>query len=497
MATAPEVMKWIFLAALVVLGVATFALYATRQAAVTSDAPVLYLAIPPGPDSLDTLKAYQGWLKETGLPAVDLRVDPANSDATKVIIQGISGIGSDLIPTSFGADMQYLHATGLLTDLTPNSAQEGFGPETILPAARDETMIDGRQYGYPTLLYVLMNYINVDTFAQVGMATPPARMNFDQFEAIGKEFVAKANPPGQKARRFFCNGLAPLPMRRSLGLDTFNETLTRCTLDDPRNAQVLELIDKWTNHDHLFPSAADMASFTTDGSTAAAFGPRIYQFRIGNIAIIGGSSYLAQTFRQWPDLKLAVTEPPYGEFSNAVFGASMLSIYAGSKHPDSARTYLRFLASSDYLQWLSKAAVGIPANAEAAHSAAYLRPPDHPAEWPCNERFVDAIEQIGIPYTSCPYVLYSVYSTLDDDAVQRYNAGLCSAPEAGRRAADAINEEIQRTLTQQPELRARYDTMVERQHAIDALRARGEKVPLAWIENPFYRRYYQFKQWAE
>ncbi len=490
-------MKWIFLAALVVLGAATFALYATRHVLAASGAPVIYLAIPPGPDNADTFKAYHDWLSASGLPAVDLRVDPANSDPTKVIIQGISGIGSDLIPTSFGADMQYLQATGLLTDLTPDATKEGFGPETVLPAARDETMINGLQYGYPTVLYVLMNYINVDTFAKVGMATPPGRMTFGQFEAMGKEFVAKANPPGQKTRRFFCSGVTPLPMRRSLGLDTFNETLTRCTLDDPRNAQVLELIDKWTNQEHLFPSAADMASFTTDGSTASSFGPRIYQFRIGNIAIIGGGSYLAQTFRQWPDIKLAVTEPPNGEFPNAVFGATLLSIYAGSKHPEAARSYLRFLASPDYDQWLIKAAVGIPANAEAAHNAAYLRPPDHPNEWPCNEPFVDAIEQIGIPYTACPYVLYSVYSRLDNDAVQRYNAGLCSAPEAASRAAKTINEEIERTLSQQPELRTRYDSMVARQREIDARRARGEKVPLAWIENPFYRRYYQFKGWAE
>jgi len=29
-----------------------------------------------------------------------------------------------------------------------------------------------------------------------------------------------------------------------------------------------------------------------------------------------------------------------------------------------------------------------------------------------------------------------------------------------------------------------------------ALRARGEKVPAVWIENPFYRQYYQSMGWS-
>ena len=490
-------MKWLFLIALLVLTAATFALYATRPAFRGTGAPVIYLAGSPGPDTDSTFQVYQDWLKKSGLPATDLRIDVANSDPTKVIIQGISGIGSDLIPSYFGADMQYLQAMGLLSDLTPDADREGFGPGTFSPVAHDEAIVNGKQYAYPTLLYVLMDYVNVDTFTQLGLPVPPARMTFDQFETIGKEFVAKANPPGQKMRRFFCSGVSPLTMRRSLGLDTFNETLTRCTLDDPRNTQVLQLIHKWTETDHLLPDATDMAAFTTDSSTAASFGPRIYQFRIGNIAMIAGGSYLAATFRQWPDLKLAVCEPTYGEFPNAVFGATMLSVYAGSKHPEAARSYLYFLASPDYLRWVVESGTGIPANTEIAHSAEYLHPAGHPAEWPCNEPFVDAIEQIGIPYTASPYVLYSVYSRLDDEACARYTAGQCTAEEAARRAASAINDEINQTLEQQPALRARYAMLVARQQEIDARRQRGEKVPLDWIENPFYRRYYQFMKWAE
>jgi hypothetical protein len=131
------------------------------------------------------------------------------------------------------------------------------------------------------------------------------------------------------------------------------------------------------------------------------------------------------------------------------------------------------------------------------HSAEYLHPADHPDEGPNNARFADAIEQIGVPYTACPYVLNSIYVRLDGEACDHYTAGLCTAEEASQQAARNINEEIDETLKEQPELRAPYEAMVARQKEIDARRQRGEKVPLAWIANPFYRQYYQFMKWAE
>ena len=40
--------------------------------------------------------------------------------------------------------------------------------------------------------------VNVDTFRRVGMEPPPREWNFETFERIGKEFVRRANPPGER-----------------------------------------------------------------------------------------------------------------------------------------------------------------------------------------------------------------------------------------------------------------------------------------------------------
>lgn len=493
---ARQKMKGIFLAVLAVLTVSGLALQLSKESA-TQGAPVIYLIGSPGTEAQEANRDFQAWLRRMGIPEVDLRIDAGSSDQSKAIIQGISGIGADLMPSNLGPNLRYLQAMGLTRDLTDAAKRGGFGPETFAPAARDETVIDGRQFAYPTLLYVLMNYANLDTFAELGLEPPPARPSFEQFESIGREFVKRANPPGQKQRRFFCSGVTPLPMYRSLGLDTFNETLTKCTLDDPRYARVLDLIHRWTYEDRLVPSATDMASFSSDGSTASSFGPRLYQFSKGTIGIIDGGSYLTNSLRHLGAIRLAVLEPPNGGFPNAVFGASMLAVYAGSKHPEAAGQYLRYLASPEYAERVIKTGSGIPANLSFARRAEFLRPPDYPNEWGCNESFVNAIEKIGIPYTSNPFVLYAIYSRIAENANGQFMAGLCSAQQAGQRAARDINEEIARTLQNQPDLAPRYEKLAALQKEIDARRARGEKVPLAWISNPFHQQYYKFMGWAE
>jgi len=488
--------KGVLLLAFLGLTVASFGLYFSREHTV-SGAPIVYMTGSPGPDGQEMVRRFREWLAKENLSDVDLRIDASNSDPSKVVIQGISGIGADLIPSNLGPDLRYLKAMGLLTDLTDVAEHGGFGPKTFASVAQVETGIDGRQFAYPTLLYVLMNYANLDTFALLDLPPPPPQMSFDEFEALGKQFVEKANPPGQKRRRFFCNAVSPLTMRRSLGLDTFNETLTQCTLDDPRNIRVLSLIHQWTYDVRLLPSATDMASFASDGSTASSFGPRLYQFAQGNIAIIAGGSYLTNSLRKLGNLRLAVLEPPNGGFPNAVFGAAMLALYAGSPNPEAAMRYLRFLASPEYSTQLIASGQGIPANLTMARHPDFLHPPDHPNEWGCNERFVDAIETIGIPYTPSPFVLYSVYHRISEEAFERFMADRCTAEEAARRAADGINAEIARTLEEQPELKERHEVLTARQREIDARRSRGEKVPLAWIENPFHRLYYQAQGWIE
>lgn len=488
-------MKWIILGIFAALTVATFAVSLTRQRE-TSLQPPVFMTGSPGPEVHERLEAFRKWRAERGAPEVNLQLDAVNSGMNKVIMQGVSGMAADILQANGSADLGYFSSIGLLADLGPFARQGNYLPERFLPAIRSEMVVDGRQFGCPVSIYLLVTYINRSTFEELGLEVPPPQMNWDEFERRGREFVAKANPAGQRPRRFFVSGVNTAALRRSLGLDAFNETLTRCTLDDPRNAQVLDRIHKWTYEDRLIPSGTDMAALVSDGD-AGVFGPRLYQFKIGNIAMITGGNYLTPALRRLGKIPLAVTMPPYAEFPNAVLGAQLLTLYAGSKNQAEAASYFEFLQSEEFFETILRNGDGIPTTREQAHRPEYLRPPEFPNEWGCNEEIVRSVEEAGFPYTVSPFVVFGVYNRIDTAAIDRFNTGLITAQEAGERAAKEINDEIALNISRRPALRKKFDELAARQAQIEDLRARGEKVPREWILNPFLKAYYEHMGWCE
>lgn len=487
-------MKWIILGAIALLGIATVAVSLTRKRVIDTDPPI-FMTASPGAEMSERLDVFRKWQAARGGSKVNLQLDAVNSGMNKIIMQGVSGIAADILQANGSADLGYYSSIGLLADLGPFAAKGHYLPERFLPSIRNELLVDGRQYGCPVSIYLLVTYINRATFQNLGLEVPPPQMNWDDFEKRGKEFVAKANPPGQKQRRFFISGVNITAMRRSLGLDTFNETLTRCTLNDPRNARVLKLTHKWTYEDRLIPTGSDLSSLVSDGD-AGVFGPRLYQFKIGNIAMIAGGNYLTPVLRRLGKIPLAVTMPPYAEFPNAILGAQMLTLYAGSKNQAAASNYLEFLQSEEFYQTILRNGDGIPTTAEHAHRAEYLRPPDYPNEWGCNEQIVRNTEECGYPYTVSPFAMFGVYNRIDLTANDRFMTGLITAEEAGARAAAEINDEIALNLKRRPSLRKKYDELLALQTRIEELRSRGEKVPREWILNPFLKAYYEHKGWS-
>lgn len=488
-------MKWILLGITVVLLAASLLLSLSRsrpEAALST----VFMSGNPGPEMAARLETFRQWNLAQGRPDFNLVIDAANSGMNKVIMQGVSGMAADLLQANGSADLGYFQSIGLLADLNEQAKKGGYTPERFLPSIRGEMLVDGIQYGCPVSVYLLITYVNRNTFGELGLPVPPARMTWDEFEQRGKEFVARANDGTRRQRRFFASAVNTTAMRRSAGLDAFNETLTRSTLDDPRNAEVLKLQYKWIHEDRLIPSGADMAALVSDGD-AGVFGPRLYQFKIGNIAMITGGNYLTPALRRLGNIPLSVTITPFAEFPNAILGAQLLGIYAGSRQVELASSYLEFLQTEEFFQTVLQTGDGIPTTIEQAHREEYLRPPEYPNEWGANEEIVRSVEEIGYPYTVSPFVVFGVYNRIDASAIDRFMTGLISAEEAGRRAAQEINSEIALNLQRRPALQKRYNELLAVQHKIEERRARGEKVPREWILNPFLRAYYEYKGWCE
>ncbi len=459
-----------------------------------TDLPVLYWVTDPNPARKEQIRRFRKWLAKNNYPRMELRLDTANRDVSKMIIQGVSGVGGDIMDIGSGGGMRYFHSVGLLTDVTQWAKELHFDPSHTYPALKPEITLDGRQYMFPCNVYAQMYWVNKATFKKYGCPIPPRRWNFDEFERRGKEFVAKANPEGQRRTIFFCNRPVPDLWRRSLGLSVFNESLTRCTLDDPRNVDVLKLTHKWTYVDHLFPSAADRESFSTESGYGGA---TLQLFNSGNYAMFKMGRYALIQLREFGQLELAVSEPPYapGGMPNTSTGTRAAAIYIGSKHKDLAKYFLAFLASEDYNMHIVEDADALPPDPQYTKREEFLRPAAYPNEWGCHAAFAEAAQTIAIGGSYSPFVVPSVVQRIERETTEGFMSDLYPAKRAAQIMADRINGEIDRTLKEKPKLRPLFDKLVQKQRTIDRLRQEGKRVPADLIDNPFHRRYYKFKGW--
>lgn len=456
--------------------------------------PVIYWVTDNNPARVEQVKLFEAWVKKHYDRDVDLQVDTANSDNSKKLIQGVSGVGDDIMDMDWPS-VQLFNAVGILQNLTVPAEKLGFGPDHTYKAVVPLLTSGGHQVAFPCNVYVAMYWINKATFKKYGVPVPPRRWSFDEFERLGKQFVKAANPPGRPHNVFFAMAVDPDIMRRSLGVDVFNETLSACALDDPRTIATFNLIRKWMYVDQIIPSSAEIDSFSVQPGYGGA---STQLFNSGNIGMFIMGRYALIQFRQFGSLQLSVSEPPNGGFANTSIATRCAGVYAGSDHTDLADLFLAFLASKDYNMQIVRDADALPPNPVYTKTEEFLRPPAHPNEWGCHEAFSDAAQNIAIPPAISPFVLPSTALRIESQAYAAcVTSGRLSAADAVRQETQQINNEIQRSLQEDPSLRPAYEQALQRQKKIEQYRAEGKKVPLAWISNPFYRAYYQFKGWAE
>jgi multiple sugar transport system substrate-binding protein len=456
----------------------------------------------------DQINIFKQWMKKHGYPTIDLRVDTANNDQSKKIIQGVSGVAGDIWDLYSNGETQYYYEIGLLRDITDVAKRMGFDPSHTWKAAEPDLMAlthDGqlRQFSFPDNATAGLYLVNRETFRQHNQPLPPSNWTYDEFERRGREFVKTANKGLPSRRYYFADGVSLSSMIRSYGVGEFNETLTRCTLDDQRVASLLERWRDWMEVDHIIPSSADLAAMSAAGGYG---GTSPQKFNSGEFAMIFSGRFILIQLRQFdierkkkglPLLDMGAADPPYQEFPNSQFVTRSAAVYIGSHHPELATYFLSFLASEEYNMQIVRDADSLPPNPAYTNTEAYLHPPDHPNEWGLHEAFAKVAETIAVGKSYSPFVLPQIYNREFDEATQEFLTGRITAKQAAKQVTARVNQAIERTLVENSNLRPLYDKLIKDQQTIDALRAKGEKVPLSLIRDPFHRAYYQFKGWAQ
>ncbi len=137
-------MKYLFAIILLILLAAT-ALNHISRPDVRSDKPILYWVTSTNEARQQQVKQFHQWIEDNGYPPMELRIDSSNRDISKKLIQGVSGVGADIIDM-VRDEPWLLESTGMLEDLTELAAQHGFGPDKTWEAKYPSVIINGAQY---------------------------------------------------------------------------------------------------------------------------------------------------------------------------------------------------------------------------------------------------------------------------------------------------------------------------------------------------------------
>ncbi|MEM0913295.1 MAG: extracellular solute-binding protein [Planctomycetota bacterium] len=499
-------MKYIFLASFLVLlgaGVVT----TVTEPDLRSDVPVLYWVTDRNPARIAQVEGFHDWLvehghvTEDGRPILELRLDTASSDASKKVIQSIAGVAGDIMDCDIGQ----MHALGVLEDVTDQAARLGFGIDQTYPALEPSLTRDGRQYGFPCNVGILSMWSNPATFAAVGLEPPGREWSVEEFERLGREYVKRANEPGERQTHFFVNSMLSwsgprfvIMLHRSKGLSIFNETLTAATTDDPRYAWVLSKCRQWTYEDNIMPTAAEASSLTVQSGYGSAEFPLFVDGRYAMITTGRWALIRMREFAEPPDIKLSYYPVPKGGYGNDLIATRAAAIYRGGRNKDLAVLFLAYLASESYNNQIVADADALPPNPVFAESEAFDHPPDWPNEWDVHAPTHQAAQERAIAESISPYIAQATVARLANSALGEVMSSpqLATPEEAAAELQEEINEQIAATVRESPTLMEHYQRAVETQKKIDAYRAEGKPIPVEWIANPFHRRYYLDMGWA-
>lgn len=492
-------MKYLFAVLAVCLVLASVALYAAMPG-LQSEVPVIYWVTDNNPARKEQVRLYHEWLLENeerlvelgydpeldGERPVELRLDTGNRDTRKQMIQGVSGVGSDVMDLT-SSWIPFFQELGILADMKGHAERLRFGPERTYEAIHPELVFEGGQWGFPCNVAANMLWVNKATFERFDQPLPPRRWTVEEFERRGKAFVEAANIEGTRREFFFANTLHTLKLYRSMGLSMFNETLTASALDDPRYVRALELKRKWTYEDHILPTAAEAASFDTQSGYGGA---SLQLFNRGNYAMVDIGRYALIQLRRFGSMELDVVEPPNAGYPNILVQSRVGTVYVDG-HVELAATFLSYLASETYNMQIVRDGDALPPNPVFTETELFKRPPNHPNEWGVHETFSNAATTIGHANVHSPFILQSVASRHANDAEDSFlNRAGFTAEQAARQVARRTNDVIERNVSDRPDLKRMYDDALERQARIDELKAAGEPIPAELIDNHFLRRYY-------
>lgn len=449
--------------------------------------PSIYWVTDSHPSRKDQVRIFREWLKKKGYPDIEVKLDTANQGLQKTLIQGVTGVAGDLVDV-FGAT-RFLADTGMVEDLEAVTKEFSLNEGDLFQPTYQDLCLDGKRYATPKNIGLNLFMVNLDLFDKLGLAPPPQRWDFDSFEKIGLAFDKRANQGLSHRQVFFASTVTFHDLRKTAGVSTFNETLTACAMDNPVSLDVLKRLRRWREDYHIIPSDADKQAV----SVGQGYGDSFFQlFNNGQCALLfTGRWALIQIRAMKKNPRMSAVEMPNGGYPCITALAAAVVTYKGSRHKEQAKYFQAYMMSDEYNRQILKDVDSLPPCTRYMDEEEFLRPAGYANEWPAHKIFREVALTITHGRETSPFIITVNQDRIENRTVQGFMAGAYTAEKALALITSEMNADIQRMVSRREDLRERYEKALQRQKIIDAIKAKGEKIPLDLVDNPYLKRYYR------
>jgi len=348
-------------------------------------------------------------------PAVQVTAEPTwKWDNAKYIAEAVGGDAADVVWTSENY-VTPLYARGVVAELDSFITRD----KTLKPADYFNTVFGaykfrGKQVGLPILWGAYVMYYNKSLFGRFGRKLPDDSWTWDTFLDAAKALSRPSNDPATFGQygfetRWHENVWAPWVWNN--GGDLFTPDGLKMALDKPEAIEGLQyLID--LIHRHRVAPTSDELSNHKLGTNA---------FGTGQVGMAWNAIYFLPTYRNSDALQQMewdVAPIPKGKKGRATTNpTSGLGLWKGSKSPDAAYAFMKFLISEEASKaYVAEGVDGLPVHKAAADQV--LKDGGPPKS---KQVYIDAFTYAKPAFTT-PYGQRAI-QTLNDDIKNVFKTG--------------------------------------------------------------------------
>ena len=301
------------------------------------------------------IKAVQDF--EKAHPGIRIKVNYGDwvTLSEKFLTATAGGAAPDLFNTNLGGNGELVWGN-LFRALDPYISKDRVKKSDYIESTLDALTVDGKLYGLPTHTDARGIIFNKALFAKAGLDTNAGPKTWDDLKEYQMKLTQK--PDG---RNFSQVGILPFAGEAAwifqwgwmLGGSSWDVKEARYTLENPKNVQALKYL---------------ISLATVFGPEFLANGPKVGGIAGGKVAMeVGGSWYLPYLAKSAKGLQFGVYDLPYPvEGVRATLGGGFAwSIARGSKRPDEAWQFVKWMAGYEGQTRLFPGIGAVPANLAA------------------------------------------------------------------------------------------------------------------------------------